>query len=93
MLPDSAGAYKDRIDLVIDHHGSNEGYGRETCVDPSCAACGELLYRIFQAMAISFTPEIAMLLYMAIAPTPAVSFTPTPPRRPIGSPPPSWRWL
>ena len=47
MLPDSAGAYKDRIDLVIDHHGSNEGYGRETCVDPSCAACGELLYRIF----------------------------------------------
>ena len=67
MLPDSAGAYKDRIDLVIDHHGSNEGYGRETCVDPSCAACGELLYRIFQAMAISFTPEIAMLLYMAIA--------------------------
>ena len=64
MLPDSAGAYKDRIDLVIDHHGSNEGYGRETCVDPSCAACGELLYRIFQAMAISFTPEIAMLLYM-----------------------------
>ena len=67
MLPDSAGAYKDRIDLVIDHHGSNEGYGRETCVDPSCAACGELLYRIFQAMEISFTPEIAMLLYMAIA--------------------------
>lgn len=52
---------------MIDHHGSNEGYGRETCVDPSCAACGELLYRIFQAMAISFTPEIAMLLYMAIA--------------------------
>lgn len=36
-------------------------------MDPSCAACGELLYRIFQAMAISFTPEIAMLLYMAIA--------------------------
>ena len=67
MLPDSAGAYKDRIDLVIDHHGSNEGYGRETCVDPAAAACGELLYRIFQAMAISFTPEIAMLLYMAIA--------------------------
>lgn len=90
MLPDSAGAYKDRIDLVIDHHGSNEGYGRETCVDPSCAACGELLYRIFQAMAISFTPEIAMLLYMALHPTPAVSFTPTPPgdpsdrRRPHG---------
>ena len=24
MLPDSAGAYKDQIDLVIDHHGSNE---------------------------------------------------------------------
>ena len=57
MLPDSAGAYKDRIDLVIDHHGSNEGYGRETCVDPSCAACGELLYRIFQAMAVGFDAQ------------------------------------
>lgn len=67
MLHDSAKVYQDRIDLVIDHHGSNEGYATESCVDPSCAACGELLYRIFREMDVEITPEIALLLYMAIA--------------------------
>ena len=41
MLPDSAKGYREAIDLVIDHHGSQEYYGKETCVDPACAACGE----------------------------------------------------
>lgn len=67
MLPDSAQPYRDRIDLAIDHHGSQEGYARATCVDPDCAACGEVLFRVFQAMGVSLSPQIALLLYMAIA--------------------------
>lgn len=65
MLPSSAAVWKGNIHLCIDHHGSNEGYARETCVDSTCAACGELLYRIFQDLAVSVTPVIGMLLYMA----------------------------
>ncbi len=67
MLPASAKGYQQAIDLAIDHHGSQEYYAKETCVDPACAACGELLWRIFQAMDITITPAIAQLLYMAIA--------------------------
>ena len=67
MLPESAGAWKGQIDLAIDHHGSNELYARDTCVDASCAACGELLWRIFGFLEITITSRIALLLYMAIA--------------------------
>ena len=67
MLPDSAKVWTDRIDLCIDHHGSNEHYAKETCLDASCAACGELLWRVFQIMGVEVTDRIAMLLYMAIA--------------------------
>ena len=67
MLPDSAKVWKGRIDLCIDHHGSNEHYAKESCLDASCAACGELLWRIFQIMGVEVTDRIAMLLYMAIA--------------------------
>ena len=67
MLPDSAAHLKDRVDLCIDHHGSNEGYARATCVDPAAAACGEVLYKIFLEMGVTITQPMAMLLYMAIA--------------------------
>ena len=40
---------------------------RATCVDPDSAACGEVLFRVFQAMGVDLTPQIALLLYMAIA--------------------------
>ena len=67
MLPGSGKAYADRIDLAIDHHGSNEGYAKQTRVDPDCAACAELLYRILVEMGVRITAPIALLLYMAIA--------------------------
>ena len=67
MLPGSGQAYADRIDLAIDHHGSNEGYAQQTRVDPDCAACAELLYRILVEMGVRITAPIALLLYMSIA--------------------------
>ena len=67
MLPESAKVWKGKIDLCIDHHGSNERYAGETCVDASCAACGELLWRIFGFLGVKIDERMAMLLYMAIA--------------------------
>lgn len=67
MLPKSAKPYQGKIVLALDHHGSNEGYAQHNCVDPACAACGELLFRIFGLLQVSITPEIALPLYMAIA--------------------------
>ena len=67
LVPDSAQArYAGKIDLCIDHHGSNEHFAKESCVVPECAACGELLYRIIQLLT-PMTSEIAALLYLAIS--------------------------
>ena len=37
--------YKDKIDLMIDHHGKGIQYA-DYCIDPHAAACGEILYDI-----------------------------------------------
>ena len=30
LFPDTAEPYKGKVDLVIDHHGSNDGFGKKT---------------------------------------------------------------
>ena len=66
LFHDSAKKYADRVDLVIDHHPSNERFGQENCVDDTCAACGELVYDICRCLG-EVTPEIARLLYVAVS--------------------------
>ena len=66
LFHDSAKKYAHRVDLVIDHHPSNEHFGRENCVDDTCAACGELVYDICCRLG-SVTPEMARLLYVAVS--------------------------
>ncbi len=67
LFPASAVPYRDQVDLSLDHHGTNEHYAKHTCVDPSCAACGELLFRIIHEEWHVLSAQIALLLYMAIA--------------------------
>lgn len=55
------------VDLAIDHHGSNSGYGKLTLVRPDYAACGELVLEIIQDLCGDLTQEEATLLYIAIA--------------------------
>ena len=66
LFPDNAEMFKTRVDLAIDHHPSYEHYAAESCVHPECAACGEILYGIIRELT-AVTPDIAMLLYVAIA--------------------------
>ena len=66
LLPENAKVYQESICLAIDHHPSNEGFGKENCVVAEAAACGEILYDIIREMT-QVTPQIAMLLYVAIA--------------------------
>ena len=54
------------IDLAIDHHPSYEGFGKESCVDPGRAACGELIYDIVREWG-PVTAEIALPLYVAVS--------------------------
>lgn len=62
----AAEEYFEQIDLAIDHHPSFEGFGRACCVDPTRAACGEIVYEICRELG-EITQEVALPLYAAVA--------------------------
>ena len=66
LFLDAAAQYRDRVDLAIDHHASYEGFGRESCVEPGRAACGEILFDIISHMC-PLTPAVALPLYVAVS--------------------------
>lgn len=66
LLPDNAAAYASRVELTIDHHGSQGFFAAETCLDADAAACGEIIYRVIRELT-AVTPAIALLLYVAIS--------------------------
>ena len=66
LFPDNAAAYRDKVDLAIDHHPSYEGFGKLSCVDPARAACGEIIYEIAVALD-ALTAEAAVPLYVAVS--------------------------
>ncbi len=66
MFPDNALAWRERVDLAIDHHLNGGEYAAASCVDPGRAACGELLCEIAVELG-ALTPDVALPLYVAIA--------------------------
>ena len=66
MLPANAKCYEDRIDLAIDHHPSNVGFGKENCIEADKAACGEIVYKICKHFG-KLTPAVALPLYVAVS--------------------------
>ncbi|MGM9619058.1 MAG: bifunctional oligoribonuclease/PAP phosphatase NrnA [Oscillospiraceae bacterium] len=66
MFPENAAKYLGTVDLTVDHHPSQEFYARETCLDASAAACGEIVYEVCRAIA-PLDGEIARTLYLAVA--------------------------
>ena len=66
MFPLNAGEFGARADLTIDHHPSQEFYAKNTCLDASCAACGEIVYEIVRELG-PVTRDIATALYVAVS--------------------------
>lgn len=56
----------DCVMLNVDHHIGNSLFADVNLVDPSCGACGELLYHMFTQLDIPITKEIAVNLYAAV---------------------------
>ena len=59
--------YGDRVDLCIDHHSTNVGYARYSCVDGHCAAAAMLVWRIIRLLGVDPTPAMATCIYTGIA--------------------------
>jgi len=66
LLPPNAQPYRERIDLAIDHHPSQEFFARETCLETDKAACGEIIWKICDALGV-MNPAIAAPLYVAVS--------------------------
>ena len=66
LLPENAEAYRDRIELAIDHHPSFEHFAPQSCVIPERAACGEILYEILKELG-QVNQETAVPLYVAVS--------------------------
>lgn len=66
MFHDAALPYLNRVDLTIDHHPSQEFYAKETCLDGSRAACGEIVYDILRQWG-PVSKEAALPLYVAVS--------------------------
>ncbi len=58
--------YAKNADIVIDHHPSNENYGKNNLVIGDAAACGEIVYDIICQMGV-MDKQIANCLYTAIS--------------------------
>ncbi len=67
LLGSNMGRYIGKIDLCIDHHGSNTLTAKEKFVDKYAAANCEILYKLFNRMHIKITENIANCLYTGIS--------------------------
>ena len=67
LFPDTAAPYKGKVDLVIDHHGSNPGFGKKDLIRPDAGACAEVLYDLLMALGVQLTREIAECIYVGVS--------------------------
>ncbi len=66
LLGESLQQYADKVDLCIDHHGSNTGYAEKVCLYSHYPAAAQLMYEVINAMGAQITAHIADCLYTGI---------------------------
>ena len=59
--------YASKVDLCIDHHGSNIMYAKETCLCPEDSATTEIIYRIVKKLGVEFDMGIANCIYTGLS--------------------------
>lgn len=59
--------FEGRVELAIDHHPSNSGFGENTLLDAQKAACGEIVLALIERLNGGVTKTEADLLYIAVS--------------------------
>ena len=67
LLGSNMGKYIGKVDLCIDHHGSNSVTAKEKFVDKYAAANCEIIYKLLMRMGVNFTKQIVDCLYTGIS--------------------------
>lgn len=60
-------SYGDRIDLCIDHHGSNRLYADKTLLDPTAAAACEIILAVIRELGVNVTKTIANNIFTGLS--------------------------
>ena len=66
LLGEKLSDYADKIDLCIDHHGSNTKYAKEYYVEASVAAAAQVIAKLIRLMNVEFDKDIANAIYTGI---------------------------
>ncbi len=66
LLCGKAAEYKDRVDLCIDHHGSNTSYAKAGYVDGTISSCAEIIKYLFDVMQIEIDKNMANAIFTGI---------------------------
>ena len=61
------GRYQGRIDLCIDHHGSNTLYADKVCLEAESASAAEMIFELIGIMNVAITPAIASSLFTGVS--------------------------
>lgn len=56
-----------RVDLCIDHHGSNRLYAKRTLLDPTAAAACEVILEVIRALGVEVTKTIANNIFTGLS--------------------------
>lgn len=66
LLGEKLSDYADKIDLCIDHHGSNTKYAKEYYFEASAAAAAQVIAKLIRLMNVEFDKDIANAIYTGI---------------------------
>ncbi len=61
------GVYQGRIQLCIDHHGSNMLYADKVWLDSDSASAAEMMYLLLKELGAEITPKIASCLFTGVS--------------------------
>ena len=67
LLGELEDEYKDKVELCIDHHISNNGYAANTYLDSNAAANCECIYDLANALGVKVDNAMALALYTGIS--------------------------
>lgn len=67
LFPFGCETLTERTALAIDHHGRNDLYADRSYIDPSAAACGEIVLDILRELGVTPDRRIAEALYCAVS--------------------------
>lgn len=66
LLGSLADVYNDKIDLCIDHHGTNTEYAKNLLLNADAAANCEIMLKVIKVLGVEIDKDIAQCLYTGI---------------------------